>query len=153
MNWRVHLPIKLNKDDRDDLYASRINPIAKFKEGYVVWGQKTLQVKDTALNRINVRRLVLHVKKAIASLSRYLVFEQNASFTWQKFVNKSRPILEDIKSKYGIKDYKLQMDKKTVTKEMEEQNAMPGKVVLWPYRATEYIPIDFILTENGASFE
>lgn len=143
----------LDKDDRNDLYRNRINPIARFKEGYVVWGQKTLQIKETSLNRINVRLLLLHVKKAVASIAKYLVFEQNVSATWQKFENLCRPILDQIVAKYGIKRYKIQMDASTVTKEHEERNEMPGKIVIQPVRAAEVIPIDFILSENGASFE
>ena len=144
---------RLNKTDRDDLYRNRINPIVKFKEGFTVWGQKTLQVKETALTRINIRRLLIHVKKAIASLSRYLVFEQNAAITWQKFENQARPIMDGLVSTYGIKNYKLQMNEKTVTPEMEERNIMPGKIEFVPYRVAEIIPLDFILSENGASFE
>jgi len=143
----------LDKEDRDDLYRNRINPIVRFKEGYTVWGQKTLQIKDSALNRINVRRLLIHIKKAIASIARYLVFEQNASITWQTFENKSRPILDSIVSTYGIKKYKIAMNSDTVTAENEARNEMPGKIVLMPYRTSEIIPLDFILSENGASFD
>ncbi len=143
----------LSKSDRDDLYRNRINPIAKFKEGIAVWGQKTLQVKDSALNRINIRRLLLHVKKAVASYSRYLVFEQNAAITWQRFENGIRPILDNLVATYGIKKYIIKMNEETVTKEHEERNEMPGIIKIMPYRTAEIIPIDFVLSENGASFE
>jgi phage tail sheath protein FI len=143
----------LNKQDRDDLYRVRINPVAKFHNDYVIWGQKTLQIKETALTRINVRRLLIYVKKAIASYCKYLVFEQNAFATWQKFENGVRPILQGVMDNYGIKKFKIMMNDQTVTPENIERNEMPGIVKIYPVRSAEFIPIDFVLTEEGAQFE
>ena len=145
---------KLNSEDRDDLYDANINPIASFpSEGIVVFGQKTLQVTRSALDRINVRRLLLFVKKGISRISNELLFEPNVQETWDRFISRANPFLADVKARFGLTDYKLVLDKTTTTPDLIDQNVMYAKVFLKPARAIEFIAVDFIITNTGASFE
>lgn len=145
---------KLTNSDRDRLYENRINPIATFPgEGPVVWGQKTLQVAESALTRINVRRLMLELRKRIAKVGRELIFEPNVSSTWQKFSNKVQPYLERVQQNAGLADFKVVMDNRTNTEDLVERNIMYGKIAIKPTRTAEYIYLDFFLTNNVAGFE
>ena len=146
--------LRLDRDDRDDLYNGRINPIATFPDtGVSVWGQKTLQAKDTLLTRINVRRLMLKIKKTIASMSRYLTFEQNNEITWDKFKNAVNPILEEIKLNQGLNRYLVVMDETTNTPDVRDRNEMRGEVYLWPTSAVEFVILSFnVLSTGGAAF-
>ena len=145
---------KLNSEDRDDLYDANINPIASFpSEGIVIFGQKTLQVTQSALDRINVRRLLLFVKKGISRISNELLFEPNVQETWDRFISRANPFLADVKARFGLTDYKLVLDKTTTTPDLIDQNIMYAKVFLKPARAIEFIAVDFIITNTGASFE
>ena len=145
---------KLNSEDRDDLYDANINPIASFpSEGIVIFGQKTLQVTQSALDRINVRRLLLFVKKGISRISNELLFEPNVQETWDRFISRANPFLGDVKARFGLTDYKLVLDKTTTTPDLIDQNIMYAKVFLKPARAIEFIAVDFVITNTGASFE
>ena len=145
---------KLNSEDRDDLYEANINPIASFpSEGIVIFGQKTLQVTRSALDRINVRRLLLFVKKGISRISNELLFEPNVQETWDRFISRANPFLSDVKARFGLTDYKLVLDKTTTTPDLIDQNILYAKVFLKPARAIEFIAVDFIITNTGASFE
>ena len=145
---------KLISRDRDTLYESRINPIASFpSSGIVVFGQKTLQERSSALDRINVRRLVIFLKKQISILSTQILFEQNVEATWRRFKNLVEPLLSDVKTRFGITEYKLILDSSTTTPDLVDQNILYAKIMVKPARAIEYIAIDFVIANSGASFD
>ena len=145
---------RLTSKDRDDLYEARINPIASFPStGIVVFGQKTLQERQSALDRINVRRLVIFLKKQISILSTQVLFEQNVQATWNRFKSLIEPFLANVKTEYGITDYKLILDDSTTTPDLIDQNIMYAKIMIKPARAIEYIAIDFVIASTGASFD
>jgi len=140
--------------DRDILYEARINPIASFPStGIVVFGQKTLQERQSALDRINVRRLVIYLKKQISILASQVLFEQNVQATWNRFKSMIEPFLANVKVQFGITDYKLILDESTTTPDLIDQNIMYAKIMIKPARAIEYIAIDFVVTSTGASFD
>jgi len=150
----VDVAHQLRRKDRDTLYAANINPIAKFPaEGIVIFGQKTLQVTPSALDRINVRRLMIFVKKRISQVAIRLLFDPNVETTWARFISLVQPILADIKTNFGLSDYKLVLDKTTTTPELVDRNIMYAQIFLKPTRAIEYIAIDFNITRTGASFD
>ena len=144
---------RLNHDDRDSLYEARINPITKFPvEGIVVFGQKTMQLRPSALDRVNVRRLLILAKRAVANVARGLAFEPNNPATWTRFVNKVNPILDGYRRDQGINRFKVVMDTTTNTPDVIDRNEMKGKIFLEPTRAAEFITIDFIITPSGVEF-
>ena len=146
--------LRLNSKDRDALYEANINPIAQFPaEGIVVFGQKTLQVTPSALDRINVRRLMIFVKKEISRMAATTLFDQNVQSTWNRFLGKANPFLASVKSRFGLTEYKIILDETTTTAELIDRNIMYAKVFLKPARAIEFIAIDFTITNSGASFE
>jgi len=142
---------KLTLDERDLLYKNRINPIATFSDtGTIIWGNKTLQVKESALDRINVRRLLLRARKLISAVSVRLLFEQNDEQVRNEFLRLVNPILEAIKKERGLYDFRV-----TVLNDPEDydSNTLRGKIYVKPTRALEFIDIEFIITPTGASFE
>jgi hypothetical protein len=142
---------KLTQEDRDILYIGRINPIATFSDvGTVIWGNKTLQVRESALDRINVRRLLLQARKLISAVSVRLLFEQNDAQVRQDFLNAVNPILDSIRRDRGLYDFRV-----TVSSDPEDidRNQMTGKIYIKPTRALEFIDITFYITPTGASFE
>ena len=145
---------RLTAKNRDKLYENNINPIASFPaEGLVVFGQKTLQVTRSALDRVNVRRLMIHVKKAISRISARLLFDPNTQVTWDRFIGQTEPFLNSVKTRLGLEDFKIVLDKTTTTPDLVDRNVMYAKIFLKPTRAIEFIAIDFIITNTGASFE
>ena len=145
---------KLSSKQRDSLYELSVNPIASFpSEGIVIFGQKTLQATPSALDRINVRRLVLFIKKEISRIAANLLFEQNVSATWDRFKGQATPVLESVKSGLGISEYKLVLDETTTTPEEIDRNMMYAKLFIKPVYAIEFIGVDFVITNTGASFE
>jgi hypothetical protein len=144
---------KLSQEARDVLYAGRINPMADFADaGTAIFGQKTLQVKESALDRINVRRLLLQIKVLIANIAIRLVFEQNDQATIDQFMAKVNPILDAIKRERGLTDFRIKMDDSNNTPETRDRNELYGEIFLKPTRAVEYIGITFTITPSGASF-
>ena len=144
---------KLTSKNRDDLYDININPIASFpREGIVVFGQKTLQAQRSALDRINVRRLMLYIKKGISQISSTTLFQPNVQATWNGFKNRADGFLGDVKIRFGLDDYKVILDGTTTTPDLIDQNIMYAKIYVKPTRAIEFIAIDFIITKSGASF-
>lgn len=144
---------KLSKDDRDKLQENRINPIATFpQEGTAVWGQKTLQIKESALDRVNVRRMLLTTRKVIAKIGRELVFEPNVQATWDKFTNKVNPYLNRVRINSGLDDFKVIFDETTNTQDLIDRNTMFAKIAIRPTRAGEYFYIGFYVTNNVAGF-
>ncbi len=145
---------RVSSRDRDRLYESRINPIASFpSEGIVVFGQKTLQERPSALDRINVRRLVIYLKKQISIISSNLLFEQNVQATWNRFKAQVTPLLANTRTGGGITDFRLYLDENTTTPDLIDQNIMYAKIMVKPARAIEYIAIDFVIASTGASFD
>lgn len=144
---------KLTLADRDRLYTYNINPIATYpREGVVVWGQKTLQKKRSALDRINVRRLLIAAKKFIASSSRYLVFEQNTKETRLRFLSIVEPYLESVRRNQGLYDFRVIMDESNNTPDVLDRNELRGAIYLKPTRTAEFIILDFFVLPTGASF-
>jgi hypothetical protein len=144
---------RLSQTDRDTLYQARINPIANFlNDGVVVWGQKTLQARPSALDRVNVRRLLIAVKKFIASSTRYLVFEQNTSATRNRFLSIVNPYMEDVRAKQGLYAFRVVMDQSNNTPDIIDQNILYGQIFLQPTRTAEFIVLDFNIQPTGAGF-
>jgi phage tail sheath protein FI len=145
---------QLKADERDTLYENRINPIARFPDvpQGVVWGQKTLQLKSSALDRINVRRLMIRAKKLIASAIKFLVFEPNNPQTQTRFRQLVNPILGDIQQKQGLTQFKVVMDETTNTPDLIDRNILAGKIFLVPTRSAEFISVDFVISKTGATF-
>jgi len=142
---------KLTQANRDDLYEGRINPIATFSsEGVKIWGNKTLQVADTALNRINVRRLLLQARKLIAAVSLKLVFDQNDDAVRRQFLELVNPILSNIRKERGLVDFRVTVDS---SPESIDRNELLGKVFIKPTRALEYVYVNFTITNTGVSFD
>jgi hypothetical protein len=144
---------KLSQSERDTLYDSHINPIATFPgQGICVWGQKTLQKKNSALDRINVRRLLIKVKKFIASSSRFLVFEQNTAATRRRFLGIVNPYLENVQSQSGLNAFRVVMNETNNTPDTIDRNQLVGQLFLQPTRTAEFIVLDFAIQPTGASF-
>ena len=144
---------RLDSKERDLLYEQNINPIATFPaEGVVIFGQKTLQADASALDRINVRRLVLYLKSRVATVARNLLFDQNVESTWNRFKSQVNPILADTRARFGLSDYKLILDETTTTADLVDRNIMYAKIYIKPARAIEYIVVDFVITRTGADF-
>lgn len=150
----VDIELKLSQADRNDLYDNRINALATFpNQGICIWGQKTMQAKPSALDRINVRRLMITLKKYIASASRYLVFENNTTATRQRFLNIVTPYLETVKARQGLYAFRVVMDETNNTPDVIDRNIMYGQIYLQPAKAAEFIVLDFNILPTGASFE
>jgi hypothetical protein len=143
----------LAQSDRDTLYEARVNPIANFpNEGIVIWGQKTLQALPSALDRVNVRRLLITIKKFIASSTRYLVFEQNTSQTRDRFLAIVNPYLEQVRAQQGLSVFRVVMDASNNTPDLIDQNILYGQLFLQPTRTAEFIVLDFNIQSTGATF-
>ena len=149
----VQVADRLTHTERDTLYEGHVNPIAAFPgQGVVAWGQKTLQRQPSALDRINVRRLLIALKKFIASSSRYLVFEQNVSTTRQRFLNIVNPYLESVQQRSGIYSFKVIMDDSNNTSDLVDRNILYGQIYIQPTRTAEFIVLDFNVLPSGAVF-
>ena len=146
--------LRLNSKERDKLYEANINPIAQFPaEGIVIFGQKTLQLTPSALDRINVRRLMIYLKKEISRMAKTILFDQNVKTTWTRFISKADPFLASVKGRFGLTEYKIILDETTTTPDLIDRNIMYAKILLKPAKAIEYIAIDFVITDSGASFD
>jgi hypothetical protein len=144
---------RLTHSERDTLYENKVNPIAAFPgQGIVAFGQKTLQDKASALDRINVRRLLINLKKFVASTSRFLVFEQNTATTRARFLNTVNPYLEAIQQRQGLYAFRVVMDETNNTPDVIDRNILAGQVFLQPAKTAEFIVIDFNILPTGASF-
>ena len=144
---------RLDSKERDSLYDANINPSATFpSEGVVIFGQKTLQATESALDRINVRRLLIYLKSKVNTISANLLFDPNLQVTWSRFRAQVNPILSDVKSRFGLADYKVILDESTTTADLIDRNIMYAKIYIKPARAIEYIVVDFVVTKTGADF-
>ena len=143
----------LTHANRDDLYEARINPLATFPgQGVVVWGQKTLQKRASALDRVNVRRLLINLKKFIASTTKYLVFENNTSQTRNRFLSTVNPYMESVQQNQGLYAFKVIMDESNNTPDLIDRNIMKGEIFIQPAKAAEFIVVDFNIMPTGATF-
>jgi hypothetical protein len=145
---------RLTSKNRDTLYDANINPIASFpNEGIVIFGQKTLQVTPSALDRINVRRMLIFVKKQISIFANTILFDQNVEVTWNRFKALAEPFLASVETRLGLSDYRLVLDNTTTTPDLVDRNIMYAKIFLKPAKAIEFIALDFVITNQGAGFE
>jgi len=144
---------KLSQANRDELYSNNVNPIATFpRKGIVVFGQKTLQKAASALDRVNVRRLLIELKTFIGQTADNLVFEQNTITTRNSFLAQVNPYLESIKQKQGLYAFKVVMDDTLNTPDVIDRNQLIGQIYIQPTRTAEFINLDFILQPTGAEF-
>jgi hypothetical protein len=145
--------VRLNVSDRDRLQDARINPIATFpREGYVIYGQKTLQVAKSALDRVNVRRLLIEVKHLIVSLARGLIFENNTAGLRAQFKADADLRLAVVQSRQGVERFSVTMDASNNTEEDEQANRINGRIAIVPTKTIEAIGIDFVITSSGVQF-
>lgn len=144
----------LTKDDRDELYTANINPIARFPSmnQIVVFGQKTLLQNDSALNRINVRRLLIYLKYRIGLIADTILFDQNVNTTWNRFRDRATAILLDVQDRLGVSEFKLVLDTRTTTQDLVDRNIMYAKIFIKPTRSIEFIAVDFIISRSGVQF-
>jgi hypothetical protein len=139
--------------ERDTLYEGRVNPIAAFPgQGICVWGQKTLQIQPSALDRVNVRRLLIALKKFIASSSKFLVFEQNVAATRNRFLSIVNPYLESVQQRSGLYAFQVVMDDTNNTPDLVDRNILYGQIYLQPTKTAEFIVLDFNILPTGATF-
>ena len=139
--------------ERDTLYEGRVNPIAAFPgQGICVWGQKTLQIQPSALDRVNVRRLLIALKKFIASSSKFLVFEQNVAATRNRFLSIVNPYLESVQQRSGLYAFQVVMDDTNNTPDLVDRNILYGQIYLQPAKTAEFIVLDFNILPTGAVF-
>jgi hypothetical protein len=139
--------------ERDTLYEGRVNPIAAFPgQGICVWGQKTLQIQSSALDRVNVRRLLIALKKFIASSSKFLVFEQNVAATRNRFLSIVNPYLESVQQRSGLYAFQVVMDDTNNTPDLVDRNILYGQIYLQPTKTAEFIVLDFNILPTGATF-
>lgn len=149
----VQVVDRLTHVERDELYEGKVNPIAAFPgQGIVAWGQKTLQRTPSALDRINVRRLLIALKKFIASSSRFLVFEQNVAATRNRFLSIVNPYLESVQQRSGLFAFRVVMDDTNNTPDMIDRGILYGQIYIQPTRTAEYIVLDFNVLPTGAAF-
>jgi hypothetical protein len=144
---------KLSQTDRDILYSAKVNPIATFPgTGVVVYGQKTLQTKASALDRVNVRRLLIALKSYISQVALNLVFEQNTIATRNQFLSQINPYLESVQQRQGLYSFKVVMDESNNTPDIVDRNQLVGAIYLQPTKTAEFIYLDFNITPTGATF-
>ena len=144
---------KLTSGNRDSLYEANVNPIATFPgSGVVVFGQKTLQKRATALDRVNVRRLLIALKSYISQVSDNLVFEQNSLATRNNFLTQVNPYLESVQQRQGLYAFKVVMDDSNNTPDVIDRNQLVGQIYLQPTKTAEFIMLDFNVLPTGATF-
>jgi len=144
---------RLSQTDRDTLYQNKVNPIATFPgQGVVVYGQKTLQTKASALDRVNVRRLLIALKNYISQVANNLVFEQNTTTTRNNFLAQVNPFLESVQQRQGLYAFKVVMDESNNTAADIDRNRLNGGIYIQPTKTAEFIYLDFNITPTGATF-
>jgi len=144
---------KLSPANRDNLYAGKVNPIATFPNvGVTAFGQKTLQTKASALDRINVRRLLIALKRYIGNIAKTLVFEQNTTVTRNRFLSQVTPYLESVQQRQGLYAFKVVMDDTNNTPDVIDRNQLVGQIYLQPTRTAEFILLDFNILPTGVEF-
>jgi hypothetical protein len=150
----VDTRVKLNKADRDALYSNRINPICKFPNtGVTIWGQKTLQIRDTALNRINVRRLLIDLRTYISNVAKNFVFDNNTVESRNKLVNLIVPYMESVQTRQGLYAFRVDINETLNTNDVIDRNQLVGKIFVSPAKSIEFILLEFNVTATGAIFQ
>ena len=148
-----NVEVRLSTSDRDYLYENLVNPIATFPgNGFVIFGQRTLQTAKSAFDRVNVRRLFLELKRVIQQVARGLIFEPNDATTRRAFVDRATPLLSLIKAQAGIEQFRIICDDTNNTQADIEASRLNGRIVVVPTRAVEFIAVDFIITPAGVEF-
>jgi len=149
----IDVAVNPNKGQRDILYYNRINPIVNFiGEGIVIWGQKTLQSKSSAFDRINVRRLFLYLEKSVKRFARYYLFEFNDDFTRSRFRGTVNPFLSEVKARRGVYDYLVVCDETNNTPEVIDRNEFRAEILVKPTRVAEFIKLTFTAVGTGVEF-
>jgi phage tail sheath protein FI len=144
---------KLPQSSRDSLYSGNVNPIATFPgTGTVVYGQKTLQKQASALDRVNVRRLLIALKSYISQVANNLVFEQNTIATRNQFLSQVNPYLESVQQRQGLYAFKVIMDDSNNTADVIDRNQLVGQIYIQPTKTAEFIYLDFNILPTGATF-
>jgi len=150
----IKLAYNPTKTNRDDLYVKGINPIVSFQgEGTVLFGDKTMQSKPSAFDRINVRRLFIVLEKAIARAARFSLFEFNDQFTRAQFVSMVEPFLRDVQGRRGITDFRVVCDETNNTGEVIDRNEFVGDIYIKPARSINFIQLNFVAVRTGVSFD
>jgi phage tail sheath protein FI len=145
---------KLQTTDRDKLYQGKVNPIASFPGvGLVAYGQKTLQTQASALDRVNVRRLLIALKRYIGNIAESLLFEQNTISTRNNFLSQVNPYLESVQQRQGLYAYKVVMDDTNNTADVIDRNQLVGQIYIQPTKTIEFIYLTFNITPTGVTFE
>lgn len=153
LDFVKNVEVRLGVPDRDRLYDSRINPVATFpKQGFVIFGQKTMQVAKSSLDRVNVRRLLLEVKRIVVQEAKAISFEQNTPDVRTNFVTRCTFKLGMIQARAGIESFQVIANETNNTAEDEIQNQMNGRVVVVPTRTVEFVITDFVVTNSGVAF-
>jgi hypothetical protein len=146
--------VNISGTAKDTLYLGRINPMVTFlNEGVAIFGQKTLQQRESALDRVNVRRLLLRIRLLISNIAVRLLFEQNDQVTRDEFISKATPILQEIATERGLEEFQIKMDDSINSPESVDRNELYGEILLKPIKSVEFIGITFTITPTGASFE
>jgi hypothetical protein len=144
---------KLTQANRDTLYTNKVNPIATFPgTGVVVYGQKTLQTKASALDRVNVRRLLISLKSYISQVANNLVFEQNTIATRTNFLNQVNPYLESVQQRQGLYAFRVIMDDSNNTPDVIDRNQLVGQIYIQPTKTAEFVYLNFNILPTGATF-
>jgi hypothetical protein len=144
---------KLSQSDRDTLYAGNVNPLATFPgNGVVAFGQKTLQKRPTSLDRVNVRRLLISLKRFLSGVGRQLIFEQNTATTRNRFLSVAEPYMESVVQRQGLYSYKIVMDDSNNTPDVIDRNQLVGQIFVQPTKTAEFIILNFTVTPTGATF-
>ncbi len=144
---------KLSRTDRDTLYSGKVNPLATFPgSGVVAYGQKTLQTKASALDRVNVRRLLINLKRFIGDQANNLVFEQNTIATRNRFLATVNPYLENVIQRQGLYAFRVTMDDTNNTADVIDRNQLVGQIYIQPTKTAEFIVLDFVVEPTGAAF-
>lgn len=144
---------KLSRTERDSLYNGKVNPIATFPgTGIAVFGQKTLQTKASALDRVNVRRLLIELKKFVGDQAKNLVFEQNTIATRNRFLAAVNPYLESVVQQQGLYAYRVVMDDSNNTADVVDRNQLVGQIFIQPAKTAEFVVLDFVIEPTGATF-
>ena len=144
--------VRLNRTNLDDLYESNINPITEFANaGVTIWGQKTLLQENSALDRINVRRLLIDIRRKVRNIANTLLFEPNREETLERFSSLVNPILQRVQEQSGVDRYKVVIDTTTTTQADVENNTLRGKIFLQPTRSVEFVALDFVVTNAGSN--
>jgi phage tail sheath protein FI len=150
LNTVSQTAVKLNKTNMDDLYEVDINPITAFPNtGVVIYGQKTLLASQSALDRVNVRRLLIEIRRQVRNVANGLIFEPNRESTLENFQTQVTPILNRIQARQGVERFNVQIDASTTTQADVENNTIRGKIYVQPTRSIEFVSIDFVVTNSG----